>query len=98
MYISLAYVDRQMSRDREEEAAAAAAAAAAAETGAEDAGAAGAQAEEGGEEEEGREWWDGERGVSGAMSKVFDVQVCTCIQTSYSSSGRMQDCCSCCCH
>ncbi|CAN0556511.1 unnamed protein product, partial [Ectocarpus sp. 8 AP-2014] len=44
MFISLAYVDRQIERDREEQAA----------------------AEE--------EWWDSERGVSGAMSRVFDVQ------------------------
>ncbi len=91
MYISLAYVDRQISRDREEGAAAAAAAAAAAtaaaETGAEDARAAGAQAKErGGAGEEDREWWDGERGVSGAMSTVFDVQVCTCMESSHSSS------------
>lgn len=58
MFISLAYVDRQIARDREEEA---------------EAGKRG-EGEGEGENEE-TEWWDGERGVSGAMSRVFDVQV-----------------------
>lgn len=72
MFISLAYVDRQIKRDREEEAAAAEAAAV------KDAATAGAAAEGRGqreEEEEEQEWWDSERGVSGAMSRVYDVQV-----------------------
>lgn len=58
MFISLAYVDRQIGRDKKEEEAAAAA----------------ASAEGDGDGEE-QEWWDSERGVSGAMSRVFDVQV-----------------------
>lgn len=58
MFISLAYVDRQIKRDKEEEEAAAAAA-----------------ATNGDGEGEEQEWWDSERGVSGAMSRVFDVQV-----------------------
>lgn len=68
MFISLAYVDRQIARDREEEAEA------------------GKRGEGEGEGENGEtEWWDGERGVSGAMSRVFDVQVggnyhCTLLQ------------------
>lgn len=54
MFISLAYVDRQIARDRDEEQK-------------------GAEGEEGDDEE--AEWWVRERGVSGAMSKVFNVQV-----------------------
>lgn len=64
MFISLAYVDRQIKRDTEEEKAAAAAHHAAA----------GVQGRA--DEQEEQEWWDSERGVSGAMSRVYDVQVC----------------------
>lgn len=64
MFISLAYVDRQIKRDIEEEKAAAAAHHAAA----------GVQGRA--DEQEEQEWWDSERGVSGAMSRVYDVQVC----------------------
>lgn len=65
MYISLGYVDRQIRRDREEEAAAAAAL---------DASAEGRGRSE--EDDEEQEWWDSDRGVSGAMSRVYNVQVC----------------------
>lgn len=72
MFISLAYVNRQIARDREEaEEAAASAAASATKAG-------GAGAERGGidvADSPDHEWWDEERGVSGAMSRVFDVQV-----------------------
>eukprot|EP00904_Undaria_pinnatifida_P005487 jgi/Undpi1/2068/HiC_scaffold_12.g05454.m1 len=71
MFISLAYVNRQIARDREEAEEAAASAAASA-TKAEGAG-----AERGGidvADSPDHEWWDEERGVSGAMSRVFDVQ------------------------
>ena len=54
--MSLAYVDRQMVRDRKEA------------TGSE-------KGEEPHVEEDGAEWWDSRRGVSGAMSKNFDLQV-----------------------
>ncbi|CAN0136395.1 unnamed protein product [Ascophyllum nodosum] len=55
MFVSLAYVDRQMVRDRKEA------------TGSE-------KGEEPHVEEDGAEWWDSRRGVSGAMSKNFDLQ------------------------
>lgn len=57
MFVSLAYVDRQMARDREEMEAI---------LGREDK----IEFPEGG-----TEWWDRNRGVSGAMSKSFDLQV-----------------------
>lgn len=57
MFVSLAYVDRQMARDREEMEAA---------LGRED---------EIDFPEDGTEWWDRNRGVSGAMSRSFDLQV-----------------------
>lgn len=63
MFISLAYVDRQIERDREEETDAARVTVDGGNTALEE------------EEEEDEEWWDRERGVSGAMSRVFDVQV-----------------------
>lgn len=67
MFISLAYVERQIKRDEEEAEAFL-----------------GAGPKDGGDRRgrdgdvstaEDQDWWDKERGVSGAMSSVFDVEV-----------------------